>query len=338
MKLELSPTFTKNIISAFRETGENWLKELPEHLSYLSEAWNFQLIHPMPDLSYGYVALVQLNEGHESKPAILKTTPSGSNLILEAYWLKSFTRGVADVYHIDEERHAILMEYLEPGISLKKLVQQNRDEEATGIICQKILELQSSYSQTSSSSSISAIATATSMASSTTSASSGLIAASSTTSDFSRYKHISELFEAALPFLKGHMDDAVISKAKTLYQELSFNHQSDILLHGDLHHDNILQCGSDWKVIDPHGYIGDPAAEVGTMIRNPYDFFPNNKPLKSVLERRLKILNEMLPFDPKRMNAWCFCFTVLSAAWDVEGFNEITSNTGKVALALNAFV
>lgn len=331
MKIELTPTFIKNIHATFGETGERWLAELPDHLSFLSEVWDFQIIHPVSDLSYGFVALVRLNDSHNT--AILKTTPAGGNIITEARWLQSFKRGVPKVYHIDEERHAFLMEHLQPGTTLKSLVQEGRDEEATRIICQTILELHSTHS-THSTSTLNTTLTPTPTQNPNPNKTPTTSLSSSSSPSF---KHFSELSEA-LPLLKGHMDEAIISKAMSLFRDLSADRSSDILLHGDLHHENILQSESSWKVIDPHGYIGDPAAEVGVMIRNPFNCYPNDKPLKKVLDRRLKILSEMLPFDPKRMYAWAFCCTILSAAWDVEDFNEMTSNTALVGLELNNFI
>jgi streptomycin 6-kinase len=35
-----------------------------------------------------------------------------------------------------------------------------------------------------------------------------------------------------------------------------------VLLHGDLHQDNILSQGDDWLVIDPKGVIGFPINEI----------------------------------------------------------------------------
>jgi streptomycin 6-kinase len=40
-------------------------------------------------------------------------------------------------------------------------------------------------------------------------------------------------------------------------------------LHGDLHHDNILQSPRGWLAIDPKGVHGDPAYEPANAFRNP---------------------------------------------------------------------
>ncbi len=316
-EIEIQPVFATNVTATYGESGKLWLRNLSQHVQDLADRWDFHLIHVIPNLSYGFVALVHSNEN--GKNAILKTAPKLPNthgVIGEAKWLKSFKRGVPEIYHMDEERNAFLMENLEPGNTLKTLVEHGQDETATRIICQTILDLQSGLDIGSSLDLRSGLDLKT---------------------DLPNFPHMSSHIPS-LEYLNGHMDREIISKGKSLFETLCADHSEDILLHGDLHHDNILQSGSTWKTIDPHGYVGNKVAEVGTMIRNPFDCFPKNKTLKKVLETRLQILIEMLPFDPEKIKYWVFCITLLSAAWDVEGFNKITENTGEVALELNRFV
>jgi streptomycin 6-kinase len=42
-----------------------------------------------------------------------------------------------------------------------------------------------------------------------------------------------------------------------------------VLLHGDLHQENILSSGNDWVVIDPKGVIGEPIHEIWACIEDP---------------------------------------------------------------------
>ena len=64
----------------------------------------------------------------------------------------------------------------------------------------------------------------------------------------------------------GSMRDT-IKAAEHLFPEISDNRR--FLLHGDLHHDNILRNeNGGWKVIDPQGVIGAPVMECGRFIQN----------------------------------------------------------------------
>jgi streptomycin 6-kinase len=192
------------------------------------------------------------------------------------------------------------MEQLWPGTSLKHLIQEGKDEQATRIIAQTILDLQSMDPLHQAN---------------------------------LNYQPISEHIDS-LDFLQKYLDHRIIDSAKSIFKELCASSTKNIILHGDLHHDNILQNSASWDVIDPHGYIGDPCAEVGPMIFNPLDCFPQHLPLQNIIQTRLKILDEMLPFDLERIKAWAFCLTLRSAGWDVEGFGSPNYQTLEIAKIL----
>lgn len=282
--MHLNPTFIVNIRDLYGETGEGWIKDLPTLLSLLGSKWNFRFLNVMPDLTYNFVALVEMLPTGEI--AILKMGPKDKNIGTEVRWLGCFDAGVPKIYWHDENHDAFLMERLEPGQSLKALVKAGDDDTATRIICHAIRNLQSHQQKQA------------------------------------EFTHLSEL-AGSLSVLKNHLDDRTLSKAESLFHALTTDRTQDVILHGDLHHDNILSSGSTWKVIDPHGYVGDPVFEVGSMIYNPGDCFPHDQFISHIVERRLHLLAEELPFDPQRIKAWAFCKTALSIAWTVEDHGTI---------------
>lgn len=294
--MHLNPVFVSNIRDLYGETGVVWIKELPSLLTQLGSKWNFRFLDVMPDLTYNFVCLVEMIPTGET--AILKMGPTPKNIETEVRWLKCFNKGVPKIYWHDEKHHAFLMERLEPGHSLKAFVKAGDDDRATRIICHTILELQS-HQRTQA-----------------------------------EFTHLSEL-AGSLSVLKNRLDSRIVSKVESLYRELTTDRTQDVILHGDLHHDNILSSGSTWKVIDPHGYVGDPVFEVGSMIYNPGDCFPHERSIAQVVERRLHILAEELPFDPQRMRAWAFCKTALSIAWTVEDHGIIPEFEVEVLLAID---
>jgi streptomycin 6-kinase len=94
--------------------------------------------------------------------------------------------------------------------------------------------------------------------------------------------------------------------------------QDLVVLHGDLHHFNILRSEREpWLAIDPKGLVGDRCFELAALVRNPV---PNPPPL-AVARRRIAFLSEALDLDRERVNAWCFAEAMLNAAWshDVPG-------------------
>ncbi len=293
--MKLSPLFVSNIQDTYKADGSAWLKALPEIIRKLEEKRHLELISPMPYLTYHFVGSVQ--DIATGKQAVLKIAPNSDNISREAKWLSCFDQGVAKLYWYDENYHAYLMEQLVPGEPLKYLVKED-DDKATRIICQLIRDLHGFQHP-----------------------------------DFTGFKHLSEL-AGSLSILQGKIDPILLHKAQDLFSQLCKDKSQDVLLHGDLHHDNILSSGSEWKVIDPHGYIGDPAFASSTMIYNPGDLYPQKCSLSDTIHRRLQILCEELPYDAKRIKAWAFCMTVLSIAWSVEDHGAIPDFDLKVAQIL----
>jgi streptomycin 6-kinase len=292
----LNSTFVSNIRDLYGEEGETWINNLSSHLTHLSEKWNFRFLNVMSNLTYNFVGLVEVMPTGER--AIIKMGPRRKNIAAEVQWLQCFNKGVPKIYWHDDEHHAYLMECLAPGNSLKTLVKAGQDNSATRLLCHTIRDLQSHQQKKPD------------------------------------FPHLSELAES-LSSLKNHLDDKMLSKAESLFHELTTDRVQDVLLHGDLHHDNVLSSDTTWKVIDPHGYVGDPAFEVGAMIFNPRDCFPKEKSASQIIERRLKILAEELPFDAKRIKAWAYCRTVLSIAWTFEDYKTLPAFEIEIASVID---
>lgn len=117
-----------------------------------------------------------------------------------------------------------------------------------------------------------------------------------------------------------------LQKARELRDQLLKTAASDVLLHGDLHHDNILQNGNDWVVIDPKGVIGEPAYEVAAFIRNPIPELLNHDDAPNIIHNRITRFSELLELPSQRILDWCFVQAVLSWVWAIEdGCDDIYS-------------
>lgn len=295
--MHLNPTFLSNIHTIYGNAGESWLKDLPHLIQDLAIKWHFRFRKPMDDLSYNFVGLVEMKD--TSQTAIVKIAPERGALNREIKWLKCMENGVPRVYETDESLTAYLMEHLKPGESLKKLLKQDDDDQATRIICRTMRTLHSRQQDKGNA-----------------------------------FPHLSENAKS-LSILEGKLDSQLLSKAQRLFQDLTIDRATDVLLHGDLHHANILANEGDWKAIDPHGYIGDPTAEVGAMVRNFTEDLPNPPSLEKIIERRLKIMEEELPFDPQRIKNWAYCITICSLAWSFEDHGLIPEFDLKVATIID---
>ena len=118
---------------------------------------------------------------------------------------------------------------------------------------------------------------------------------------------------------QGHCQKIWCERAEALFAELLASSGAPMLLHGDLHHENILAAErAPWLAIDPKGLIGEAEYEVGALMRNPLPRLLALPDVTATLARRFDILAETLGFDRQRMIAWSYAQAVLSAWWHIE--------------------
>jgi streptomycin 6-kinase len=96
-------------------------------------------------------------------------------------------------------------------------------------------------------------------------------------------------------------------------------------LHGDLHHENVLDFGDrGWLAIDPHGLLGERTFDYANIFANP-DLSEPRRPLATLpgrLEARLAIVAPMAEVEPTRLLRWIVAWTGLSAAWFLDEGDE----------------
>ncbi len=112
--------------------------------------------------------------------------------------------------------------------------------------------------------------------------------------------------------------DEYLQKARKLRDQLLQTSKPDVLLHGDLHHDNILQNGNDWMVIDPAGVIGEPAYEVAAFIRNPIPELLCIHNASRIIQNRMATFSDLLNIPKTKIADWCFVESVLSWIWNIQ--------------------
>ncbi|WP_374031799.1 aminoglycoside phosphotransferase family protein [Bdellovibrio bacteriovorus] len=290
--------FVKNIRDTFGIAGEEWLQGLPSLLRGLCERWDLTITGHAEDLSYNFVGYARTNA--QKNPVVLKVLCPDGILDKELQWLKYYSEVTPAVLAVESDQRAFMMQMVSPGSSLKSLVKAGKDGEATSVIAQMIRSL-------------------------------GKERPAGTLP----YKHVRD-FLPTLSLLHGKLSSELVLLVAVLYDELCMTAPRDVLLHGDLHHDNILASADGWKVIDPHGYVGDPAFEVGAMISNPLDCYPSGQPLEKILDQRLDILYRELAMDPYRILGWTFCYSMLSAAWSIEDRQEVPENLLQIVRILGS--
>ncbi|MET9499463.1 aminoglycoside phosphotransferase family protein [Streptomyces sp. NPDC006552] len=88
-----------------------------------------------------------------------------------------------------------------------------------------------------------------------------------------------------------------------------------VILHNDLHHQNILLSQSDWVAIDPKCLRGPREADLAPMLRNPWMQTRDVGQLRKRQQVRLSLMHEMTGTDTERARRYALANTVDLALW-----------------------
>jgi streptomycin 6-kinase len=117
----------------------------------------------------------------------------------------------------------------------------------------------------------------------------------------------------------GPLPAPLVEQAEQLFAELIRSMGAPVLLHGDLHHDNILMAQRQpWLALDPKGVVGEAVYETGALLRNPAGRVLQAPDPRGMMARRIDQLAAELGFDWERIRSWGLAQAVLSAWWSIE--------------------
>ena len=135
----------------------------------------------------------------------------------------------------------------------------------------------------------------------------------------------------------GPYESRLVEEAETAARELLASTEQLMLLHGDLHHFNILAAEREpWLAIDPKGIVGDPAYETGAFLYNQLPATRGPRELQRFLARRVDQLSEEIRPTAQRVLGWGIAQAVLSGWWSYEDHGAGWEDVMEVAAALSA--
>jgi streptomycin 6-kinase len=105
--------------------------------------------------------------------------------------------------------------------------------------------------------------------------------------------------------------------AATQAEALLASGSGQTILHGDIHHQNILRTSADWKAIDPKGLCGERTYDAVNVLCNPA-ILPGLVTDSDRFHRIAKILATKLSLDLTRLLAFAWVHACLSACWSLE--------------------
>jgi streptomycin 6-kinase len=285
MSIIVPPSVARHLGEVWGAPAERWLTELPGSLAALMQAWDLEIEAWSFGLAHHLVVPVRRGDGTQ---AVLKIgPPSSGQLATEAATLAAWAgHGAVRLLDHDPTRGALLLERIVPGGAATLLV-PDRDADATAAAVAVMRQL-----------------------------------------------HVEAPPGGALPrverqgasltnYLRDHPDNSIlprhlVQRAEQLFGELCSSAPRRVVLHGDLHHDNILRATRQpWLAIDPHGVTGDPGYDLGALLYNPQPDRRDDQLLRLV-PARLEQLADGLTIPMERATAWGFVKAVLSEVWTVE--------------------
>jgi streptomycin 6-kinase len=94
-----------------------------------------------------------------------------------------------------------------------------------------------------------------------------------------------------------------------------------VVLHGDVHHENILRDPrGGWSAIDPKGLVGESTYDYCNTLENPIGH-PGIVHRPGRLRRQAEVIAETAGMDLRRLLEFTFAFAALSECWGVEDGN-----------------
>jgi streptomycin 6-kinase len=175
------------------------------------------------------------------------------------------------------EGEALLMARAEGPASLAEMALSGRDDEATRIMCRVATRLHAPKMRPLPSSLV----------------------------------PLAEWFAALEPGAAEH--GGILEQAAAIARQLFAEPRDIVVLHGDIHHGNILDFGSqDWLAIDPKGLLGERTFDFVNILRNPNADIALRP---GRFSRQARVVAGAADLDRMRLLQWTLAFAGLSAAW-----------------------
>jgi streptomycin 6-kinase len=295
-------TLVRSTIDLRGEPGLEWLKGLPVLIADLERRWSIETGPPFPEIRINWVAPAIYRD---RTTAVLKLSfPQDKGIKREAEALALFDgRGSVRLLRLDFEVGAMLLERCEPGVPLDTV---EDDEEATKIAAGVMEELWRPAPPEHP---------------------------FPTVADQAKgFERLRRRYEGGT----GPLPEALVGHAEALFAELIASQTETFLLHGDLHHGNILSAGRrPWLAIDPKGVIGERAYDTAALLHNPVELLREPETGR-LLRRRIDLLCERLDFDRSRVHRWGLAQAVLAAYWGLEDSGSVWEEALAFARLLSA--
>lgn len=126
----------------------------------------------------------------------------------------------------------------------------------------------------------------------------------------------------------------ILARADAVANELLAHPREPVTLHGDLHHDNVLDGAErGWLAIDPMRLYGDRGFDFVNLMRNP-DPHDDVDLKRELFARRVDLVVAAAGIERERLLQWTLAFAGLSAAWILGDGGEPDGDLAIAGMAL----
>ena len=175
-----------------------------------------------------------------------------------------------------QEGDALLLERAQGARNLVEMVHAGQDDESSHILCDVIARLHAPRSKS-----------------------------------LPELVPLTHWFQELFPLAK--QEGGVLARAATVARELLAHPQDVGVLHGDIHHQNVLDFGArGWLAIDPKRLHGERGFDYANIFCNP-DGTTALKPGR--LARQVDVVASATKLERQRLLQWIVAWSGLSAAW-----------------------
>ena len=271
--VDIPSEFADRIERTHGDDGRAWLGELRALVAECERRWSLSVGPQFASANYSYAAPAR---GRHGARVVLKLAVPGDYVAAEIDALPLFDGdGAGRLVDSDESLGAMLLERLEPG---ELLLDVDDDREATSVAAGLMTRLRRP------------------------------VPPKHRFHDIWEWMQGLERLRSAFDGGTGPVPVYLVERAEA---HLANPSGEKAVLHGDLHHFNILSAEREpWLAIDPKGIVAEPEYEAAAFLRN--NLLDQPEP-REVLSARLDQLAGEAGLDRERMIGWGLADHVLSA-------------------------
>lgn len=287
--MELPSYFRQKIINNTGARGKKWLADLPELICHYEKKWNFKVTKSLTGDTYGYISEALCDDGKEAFFKI--SVPRKEHNCGITFMTLTQGWGSVLILRSDTKKSAVLMKKITPGYMLSSL-KDNRKETAIAAELMKKMIIDPPESN-----------------------------------HFPYLKDWTAVFKRMEKF-DHPIPQEIIDAAGQIFKELDQSKKTEKLLHGDLHHENILfDQNEGWLAIDAKGVIAESAYNAARFLQNTKLELCSYADAVRLVEESIEIISGHLKEDSERLLKYAFLDSVMAACWKAED-NEKNLKSG----------